>query len=178
MSMTEAIRRMVASQIKPDVLLGIVTEFDASNWLATIKLNGGAEVDEVRVKAVINSEESGIFIEPKIGSYVLVGLIEGKVESLFIIAFSEIEKVRIKTTAIELNGDQYKGLVKLDELKANLDALKQYVLAMNTAIATALTSVGVGTAANGPAGTTAFNSAMSGQVINFQNMENTTVKHG
>lgn len=178
MSMIEAIRRIVSSQIKPDILLGTVTEFDATKWLATVKLNNGAEVDEVRVKAVINDQESGILVEPKIGSYVLCGLIDSKIESLFIIGYSEIEKFRIKAPAIELNGDAFGGIIKLQELEANLKALKDYVTALKSATASGLSSVGVGAAANGPAGMTTFNTSMTGQVINFQNMENETVKHG
>lgn len=178
MSMIEAIRRIVASQIKPDILIGTVTEFDSTKWLVTVKLNNGAEVDEVRIKSVINNEESGIFVEPKMGSYVLVGIIEGKIESLFIIGFSEIEKFKVRATNIELNGDQFGGIVKLQELEQNLNTLKDYVTALKSATSSGLAAVGVGTAASGTTGQSTFNASMLGQTINFQNMENETVKHG
>jgi hypothetical protein len=178
MTLQEAIRLMVNPLIKPDILLAKVIEFDADKWLATVELNTTLKIDEVRVRAVVNTELNGMFIEPKDGSYVLVGLIEGKIENLFVITFSEIVKYHLKADLIEFNGDAFGGIAKVQEIEANLNAIKDYLSTLNSAIYTGINAVGVSTAASGTIGAKAFDSAMEGQVINFSNMENTSIKHG
>lgn len=118
----------------PTILIGEVTKFDATKWLATVKLNAGWTDDDIRVKAVINSEDSGILVEPKIGSFVLCAQIENKKESLVVIAWSEIVRFRIIADLTELNGDQFGGTVKSEvvaseiaELKSDINMLKQLI---------------------------------------------------
>lgn len=178
MTLQEAIRLMVNPLIKPDILLAKVVEFDTDKWLATVELNTTLKIDEVRVRAVVNTELNGMFIEPKVGSYVLVGLIEGKIENLFVITFSEIVKYHLKADLIEFNGDAFGGIAKVQEIENNLNAIKDYLTTLNSAIATGISAVGASTAANGVTGANAFNSAMTGQVITFSSMENTKIKHG
>lgn len=178
MTIQEAVQKMVSSLIKPDILLAKVIEFDNNQWLATVELNTSLQIDEVRVRAVVNTEVNGLFIEPKVGSYVLVGLINGNVEDLFIITFSEVVKYHLKADLIELNGDSFGGLAKVNEIASNLDAIKDYLSALKTAISTGINAVGVSTAASGTIGAAAFDNAMLGQTLTFSDMENTTVKHG
>ncbi len=178
MTLQEAIQSMVKSMTKPEIILAKVIDFDMTKWLATVELNTSIQIDEVRVRAVVNTETTGMFVEPKVGSYVIVGLIEGKLESLFVIAFSEIVKYHLKADLIEFNGDSFGGIAKVQEIEANLNAIKDYLSTLNSAIYTGINAVGVSTAASGTIGAEAFDSAMAGQVINFSNMENTSIKHG
>ena len=128
MTIQEAIQKMVSSLIKPDILLAKVIEFDTDKWLATVELNTTLKIDEVRVRAVVNTELNGMFIEPKVGSYVLVGLIEGKIENLFVITFSEIVKYHLKADLIEFNGDSFGGMIKIDNLIEKLNQLEENFL--------------------------------------------------
>lgn len=86
-------------------------------------------------------------------------------------------KVKMDADEITFNGGQNKGLAIVDEVKKNLDAIKNYVTAMNTAVVTGLNGVGTGPTASGSAGAGAYQAAMAGQAIVIGNMENTKVKH-
>ncbi len=167
-SMFDIIKKIIKDTVLPDIILGKVIAFDASNWTATIQLNRGAEIDEVRIKSVINSETSGIFVEPKIGSFVLCALIEGKIESLFIVGYSEVVKYHLNADLIELNGDAFGGLIKIDELVDKINRLENNFL---THIHTS------------PAGPTGTPQDATAAPITFlptvkNELENTKVKHG
>ena len=177
--LTEAIRRTVKPMIKPDLVLGEVKSFDSSNWTIEVELNQGSTVDEVTIKSVLNDIASGIFIEPEIGSSVLCGLTDGKIENLTILVFSEIKNIKfVPSEKITLRKEDFGGLVKLAQLESNLDSLKQAIETIKSAVSTGLTAVGVSTAANGATGAAAYNSATAAVAINFQNMENENVNHG
>jgi len=174
-----AIRAMVKSMVKPDLMIGKVTSFDASTWTIAMELNIGAKVEDVTIKSVLNGEDSGIFIEPVVGSYVLCGMTDGKLENLTALVYSEIKNIRFAPTEkLILRNEDFGGILKVDAVLSNLNELKQAVETIKSAVASGLTAVGVGSAANGPAGATAFNSATASVVINFENMENENIKHG
>lgn len=162
----------------PTIIIGEVTAFDATKWLATIKFNCGFSDDDIRVKAVINSKSEGIFVEPVVGSMVLCGSIENSKESLVVLTWSEIKRFRVIAEKTELNGDAFKGLVKLQQLESNLNALKQAIEQLKTAVSTGISSIGVGPTANGATGATAFNNAAAAIQVQFQDMENKKVTHG
>ena len=85
-------------------------------------------------------------------------------------------KATITPSGIELNGGKLGGLVKLKELEDNLQQLKDYVEAMNSAISPALKAIGTGTAASGTAGSKAYDAAMASRRILLKSMENEKIK--
>lgn len=174
-----AIRQAVKGMIKPDLLLGKVKSFDEANWTIDVELNMGAKVEEVTIRAVLNDETTGILIEPVIGSNVLCGMTDGKLENLTVLVYSEIKNIKIvPSEKIQLRSDDFGGLVKLQQLETNLDTLKQAIETIKSAVSTGLNAVGASTAANGAAGAAAYNAATAGVSINFQDMENQNVQHG
>ncbi|MEG1464811.1 MAG: hypothetical protein RSC11_07935 [Mucinivorans sp.] len=86
-------------------------------------------------------------------------------------------KVELKADEIVFNGGDHKGLVKIEELKQNLDALKAYATAINAALPSAFAAVGAAMASNGAAGGTAYQAAMAGKAVVIKDMEDTKVKH-
>lgn len=174
-----AIRQSVKAMIKPDLVLGEVKSFDASNWTIEVELNQGAKVDEVTIKSVLNGEGSGILVEPEIGSIVLCGLTDGKIENLTVLVYSEIKNITFAPSkTLILRKEDFGGLVKIAQLESNLDAIKNGLDTMKNAVVAGLNGVGASTAASGAAGAAAFNTAIAAMQINFQNMENENVKHG
>ncbi|MBN9293735.1 MAG: hypothetical protein J0G96_07140 [Flavobacteriia bacterium] len=175
----KAIRQVVKSMIKPDLLIGTVKSFESVNWTISVELNQGGTVEDVTIRSVLNDDETGVFIEPEVGSIVLCAMADGKLENLKVVLFSEIVNMELMPKEqLKLRGDDFGGLVKLKDLENNLDALKQYCEAMKNAVMTGLNAVGASTAASGPNGATAFNGAMSSQAITFKDMENKNVTHG
>jgi hypothetical protein len=133
----EAVQRMVASMIKPATVYGIVKSFDEETWSVTIELNRGGEIDEVTVLSTIEVGDTGLFIEPKTNSIVLCGLVEGLIENLTILKFSDIVRMQLMASdIIEIQGDSEGGLVKsskvhseIKECKDSINDLKQILTA-------------------------------------------------
>ena len=112
---------------------------------------------------------NGLMMYPKIGSIVLIALIENTDKS-FVTMYSEVD-------LFEFNKGQNGGLAIVKKIEKNLDSLKNYVESMNRALPTAFSAIGVGTAANGTTASTNYTGSMIGKTISFENMENTKIKH-
>lgn len=110
------------------------------------------------------------FIKPKVDADCIIGILEGEESVGFLLDASEVEEV-------VYNGGELGGLVKIEQLKENIDTLKKYCEALNSAISIGLSAVGVGSAASGTLGEEAFSKAMVGQEISFTDMENKNIKH-
>lgn len=140
-----------------------------------VRVLDNLEIPDVRLNCH-STENSGIVVTPKVDSYVLVTSIDG--HSHFVSQCSEVEKITIDCNGdIVINGGDNKGIVKIQELKDNLDSLKSYIEAMNSAISTGFSSVGESSAASGTAGKSAYTLAMTGRSINFKDMEDPKVTH-
>ena len=107
----------------------------------------------------------------------MVMLILGSVVVLAVVGLTQVDKIEATCELVELNGGENGGLVNIESLQRNLDALKDFVEAMQKAIGTGFTSVGASTAANGALGKQAFEAQMAGQKINFEDMEDTKITH-
>lgn len=173
----KAIKKLASKKgAQPTILIGKVTAFDENKWLATIQFNAGFSDDDIRVRAVIDSSESGIFIKPKIGSSVLCAQIEGKLESMVVLTWSDIEHVKFGKTKLDLNGDSFGGLVKSESVANEINALKQQI---NT-LKQLLTSWVPVPTDGGAALKTIISSWSAQQLQTIQKtaFENNTVKHG
>lgn len=166
---SEIARQLRKLTSAPD-LLHVAEVVKVEGETCTVDL-GGLELSGVRLRAVADGSDTGLLLSPKVGSYVLVAdLSDGALRQLAVIAYSEVD-------TISIHGGDKGGLVNIENLKNNLDSLRRYVEALKSAVATGLNGVGTSTEASGQAGATAFNSAMAGHSINFENMEDTTIKH-
>jgi len=132
-----AIRAMVKSMVKPDLMIGKVTAFDASAWTIDLELNIGAKVEDVTIKSVLNGEDSGIFIEPVDGSYVLCGMTDGKLENLTAMVYSEIKSIRFAPTEkLILRNEDFGGIVKSQKVHDEIKALKDEMNSLKTTLST------------------------------------------
>lgn len=90
----------------------------------------GLVVSDVRLRAVVNGEESGILVTPKTGSYVTMADLSGNFTRLVVIGYSEVEKITIDAeTKIVINGGHLGGLVRIGDL---IDELNRLVETFNT----------------------------------------------
>ncbi len=127
-TITEAIRAAVKAMIKPDLLIGKVISFDEATWTIEVELNIGAKLEDVTIKSVMNDEDSGIYVEPKVGSYVLCGLVDGKLENVTVMIYSEIVNIRFAPSKkIEFRNADFGGLVKSEVTAAVDNAIKQEI---------------------------------------------------
>lgn len=143
----------------------------------TVKV-GELELPDVLLTPADEGADGKLVITPKVGSMVTIAdLSGGQLRQMAVVHWGEVEKITCSCEQIELNGGENGGLVNIESLQNNLDALKRYVEAMKNAIANGFTSVGVSSAASGPTGRATFEGAMAAQNINFEDMEDTTITH-
>ena len=98
----------------------------------------GLVVSDVRLRAVVNGEESGILVTPKTDSYVTVAdLSGGRLTQCVVIGYSEVEKIEVDADdKIIFNGGQNKGLIQIEKLTQKLNdlvnAFKQHTHQVST----------------------------------------------
>ena len=177
------IRSLAKDTTGAAVMVCQVTAVDSDRRTVDVQpLDEGAPMLGVGLQA--NQESTnGLVAIPREGSYVVVAKFSGY-EAGVVVLMDDIESVEVTIgdysmkmdKGIVLNGGDLGGLVKLTELNNNLNAIKTYVEALSNAVKIGLTSVGAGTAASGTNGAAAFEGAMNGRTITFQDMENQDVK--
>lgn len=173
----EAIEAVVKKNIKTQVVVGEVISVDESNMTCDVDLQTMPDMLDVRLRAVIDASEKGILVVPKKGSHVLVGLIDNRKESAFVCGYSEVDKVRILCDEIELAGSGLGGLIKIKELKKQLDKNN----AILTAILNVLTGGQIVEAGNGAPSALqiALKAVLTGKTVgDFSQIESEKVKHG
>lgn len=137
MSLVKAIRAILKQEVKPTILRGKVKSYDANSNTCVVDLLDGPDLLDVKIKAVANEVASGLVIEPKVNSTVLLAAINGRIEDAIILKYDEIENIQLNaSTLIKINGDSLGGLVKSqvvaatdNALKGDLNSLKQKIAA-------------------------------------------------
>lgn len=81
-------------------------------------------LSDVRLRAVINNQETGMVITPAVGSYVMItDLSNGNKRDWAVLMYSEIDKV-------EFNSGKNEGLIKIKDLTDKLNQLVDEVNAL------------------------------------------------
>jgi hypothetical protein len=96
----------------------------------------GLQVSDVRLRAVVNGEQSKILVTPKVGSYVMVVSLTDDMTQLIVSAFSEVDKIEIDTGKIVLNGGQNGGIVNITQLTQKLNDMVNMFNAHTHAVTT------------------------------------------
>lgn len=183
-----ALKRLARSVQHVPMFTGKVAEVHTSKWTCDVDpSDGGARHFDVRLKVAVNEQDKGAYSVPKVGSLVLVGMLDGQDNALFVIAVETIEEhvihvdgggeVRVKPNGvITLNGEQYGGLVKVQELRNDV------LLRVNTWLTGIRNAIASGTITPGDGGA-AFKISLIGalqslQLPDYSNIESTKTKHG
>ena len=123
--------RAMTGQKTPLVLTGKVESVSGETCTVSI---GDLRLTDVRLRSVVNSEQSRLLITPKQGSYVTLIDLSGELRELEVIGYSQIEAIDIETSGdikinckgnIVINGGHNDGLVKINELTRKLNQLVQ-----------------------------------------------------
>lgn len=138
-------------------------------------LDAGADMFDVRLKAKL-SQVGGIEIVPKVGSTLLVGIINNDDRQAFVLMVSEVESILLSSeTPIKLQGDELGGLVVADRIREELNKTK----AMVDAIAQSLLNWSPVAQDGGAALKALATSNLSGKTTgNYSDIENSKVTHG
>ncbi len=186
MSFIEEIEKKMKSLLGADFFIAKVQEVDETNYTCSIVEEGSEEAPyyDVRLKPVIASGDNGVIPIPKVGSWVLACKLGEDKRSIAVVVPGEIDKHIIKTVnvgievsdLIKLNGDNKGGLVDWPKAVTQLNILTARVDSIINALKNAPTAANDGGAAYKTALILALNAIP--QKENFNNLENTKVKHG
>lgn len=136
----------------------------------------GMRLTDVRLRAVVNGENSKILITPKTDSHVLVVDMSGDLSQLAVVGYSEVEKIEINATdKIIFNGGNNDGLVKIKELTNKLNNIEKDINNMKTAIAGWIPVPQDGGAALKTSLSDWFSSFL--QITQKEDMEDTNITH-
>lgn len=116
-----------AIKVPLQVFTADVIEVDEDSYTIDVKPPGMAEVSEVRLKAAIDNEVTGMVEIPEAGSSVLVGIIGNDPDTAYLIKCSKVAKIII-------NGGSNGGLTITPKLKEGLEKLSARVDALYDAI--------------------------------------------
>jgi hypothetical protein len=168
----EDLRQQLKELTKAPIMVfpATVNTVNTDNYTIDVTPIGGTDVYDVRLKAGIDSIKDGIVEIPTQGSTVLIGLIGNDKKTAFVVKASQVDQTII-------NGGNNGGIPVSSKIQVNLDQINDYLIALKDAVHAGLNAVGEGSAASGSAASAAFDLAMTGQSIDFENMEDTKITH-
>lgn len=110
----QRIQNLCQSPADSALILAKVKNVDGQTCTVII---GELELSDVRLRAVVNDEESGILVTPTVGSFVMItDLSNGDKRDWAVVMYSEIDKV-------EFNGGKKDGLININDLTDKLNNL-------------------------------------------------------
>lgn len=108
------IQKMCQTPGDSALILAKVKNVDGQTCTVTID---DLELADVRLRAVVNDEESGTLVTPTVGSFVMItDLSNGDKRDWAVVMYSEIDKV-------EFNGGKKDGLININDLTDKLNNL-------------------------------------------------------
>jgi hypothetical protein len=120
----------IAPKTTSPILQGVVKAVDGNICTVTID---DIDLTDVRLRATTTDNTNQMLIVPKIGSVVILGSLSGDLNELVVLSCDEVE-------SITLNGGALGGLIKINELKTQLDKMTAridgIISAINNGVAT------------------------------------------
>lgn len=155
MSNIKDLIQQLAKTENTDCILCTVNSIDlTAKTCYCIPINGDADLIDVKL---IANDNKGFLLIPEVDSVVIVSNIQNS--SYYVSMFSKVSE-------IQLNGDDYNGLIKIDDLTTSLNTIINNI---NTQLGLIATGISTGGGSYTPTLLT---------TLNKTTYENTTVKHG
>ncbi len=163
--LVDALRDAVDPNVKAFSLACTVDSVDLTNLTCyCVPINGDADMQEVKL---IANNNKGFLIVPAVDSVVIVSLLSGS--SYYVSMFSKVD-------SIQLNGDSYGGIPRVDPLVTKVNALENLLNnVLNVLKTTSIPLAPSGTYPFAPLYAALSNIA---PLTQKSDLENTTVKHG
>ncbi len=133
--------RAMAGRKTPLLLTGKVESVDGETCTVAV---GDLKLTDVRLRSVVNGEESKLLVTPKTGSYVTIIDLSGELRETEVVGYSEIEAIDIDTEAdinikckgdtnidcdgtVTINGGKHEGLVVAEDVTKKLNAIENEI---------------------------------------------------
>jgi hypothetical protein len=199
---TEALQRFIGNML-PTAIIVKVTDNSKAEDEYYVEAEYNELTYDVRLKSVLNNSGAIMLQVPAKDSNILcvpfgddnyTAVVYDNVERIVYkgenISFDindknkateiKVKEITLKITDQEIliNDGSLGGLIKIKELKSDLEKLNSYMDTLKNAISSGLKAVGVSTAASGTIGAQAFDTAIAtAQLPSYSKIENEKVKH-
>jgi len=119
--------------------LGTVSAVDESGRTCTVTVDEGYTLYGVRLSSV---DDADVVLVPAVGAWCYVASVDNSEDLTFVLSPSAVEKViakvggltvELSNGALSINGGNFGGLIKIEALVSEIDALKQDLNALKTA---------------------------------------------
>lgn len=123
--------RAMTGRNTPLLLTGKVESVDGETCTVSI---GDLKLTDVRLRSVVNGEESKLLVTPKQGSFVTLIDLSGDLRETEVIGYSEIEAIDIKTSGdinincegtVTFNGGDNHGMAKVEKVAEKIKTLEE-----------------------------------------------------
>ncbi|MBP5372440.1 MAG: hypothetical protein J6Y55_11040 [Bacteroidales bacterium] len=163
----DVIQQIAGDGERSQGLFFVADVVSASDDVCDVQVDG-LTLTDVRTGAIADSNANKLRIKPKVGSKVMVADLYGDKTQLIVVAFSEVDSITI-------NGGTLGGLVKIQELKTQLNKMSNRI----DGIMDALRNSAVVAQDGGAAYKTNIIASLATitDKENFSNMEDTKIKH-
>jgi hypothetical protein len=137
---TQAVEQLIKKNEKLIIVSAVVKEIDGNSFTASRE--GMADLLEVRLNSVLTPIENHLTVVPKLGSVVLLGIIENNKSDAVLLSCSEIDKVQVKQSGLEFEMSEGKFVFK--NTAANLKDIIKNALNAIMSVSVPTPSGGVG----------------------------------
>ncbi len=120
MTLRESILRIVMPLLQPQNVVGKVKAVDANARTCDVEVGGSYTRLGVRLRAIEDGAQKGFILYPKVNSYVHISMSDGNRNIWYLSMASEVDN-------IELNGGQFGGLIKIQDLVDKVNRLENKV---------------------------------------------------
>lgn len=181
----KALRQLARREQRIPVMTGVVSA--VNGMLCDVRpSDGGAEMYDVRLKVSATDQELGAVAVPVVGSPVIMAMLNGDANAWTVVHVERIERwflqlpgkasiEALPSGEVHLNGQSFGGIIKVQELRAELAKVNTFLLTLRSTITGAVPVAGDG----GAAIKTALASALQSlQLPTYTNIESPKTKHG
>lgn len=170
----ELIKSVVKRYVKTINFEAKVLSVDKTKDTCVIQAEDAPEIEGVKLRSILGDVATKLIVYPKVNSYVIVSLLYNMDAEVYVSQVSEVDEIITNCEQITYNGGENGGLVKVNELKTQLDKTNDVVNTIVNSLKNWITVPNDG----GAALKTLFNANIGIKVVgDFSGIENEKIKH-
>lgn len=182
----EALKRLIKGEQRWPLITGKVSALDGDELCDVEPSDGGPTIYSVRIKPAVDNKAFGVIAYPKVGSPCVIGELDGDPNKYVLLQCEQIDHLLVKMEGgavlelraggvVAINGDGYGGLVKVQELRQELNKVNAFLNGLRQALSTSATLPEDG----GATYKAQIAAAISGlQLPTYNTIESQKTKHG
>lgn len=136
-----ALRKKFARLLPKQTIIAKVIEVDRAKLTCDVEpADGGAAYVDVRLQSTIDDSDQGVFLIPKVGSFVTISIVSNDENYCYVAQYSEIDEFVYKIGDVEFSADKDGVRIKkgsesfMNILSDMIDELNKIIVVQGTSI--------------------------------------------